>query len=396
MILYKEALDIVLQHTKHFGVEQISFDNSIGRILQETLVADRDLPPYDRVTMDGIAINATNTPNQNKFKIEGIGAAGSPQQTLQDDKACLEIMTGAPLPNNADTIIRYEDVEIINGYAHVNAEVRIGQNIHRRGEDRLAGAELARPGVKISSAEIGVMAAIGKNRVAVSKLPRTVIISTGDELVSVNAIPLPHQIRKSNVYQLKAFFGQQGLFADLLHIDDDEKALNELLGDVIDKYDLVLLSGGVSKGKFDFVPKALCELGVEKKFHRVAQRPGKPFWFGTHPAGATVFALPGNPVSSFVCTIAYVMPWLRQSLGQTAVPQFTAQLTGPVHFPKPLEYFMEVSLQQDPQGRWLATPMKGRGSGDFANLLRGEAFMRFPAERNTLNEGESFPVYRYR
>jgi molybdopterin molybdotransferase len=282
MISVQEALQTVLNTAQDFGVEEVLFIKSVGRILKEDIKADRDFPPFDRVSMDGIAIEYSSFRNgQRSFKIEGIQAAGSEQITLQNPENCIEVMTGAVLPNNCDTVIRYEDVELKKGIATIiiNA-INDGQNIHIKGKDGKAGNVLIKQNTIISAAEIGVLATVGKSTVKVAKQPKVMIVSTGDELVGVDETPLAHQIRRSNVFTLVSFLEKLHIPSETAHLTDDKPMLKEKIKTYLSTYDVLLFSGAVSKGKFDFLPEVFEELGVEKLFHKVAQRPGKPFFYG--------------------------------------------------------------------------------------------------------------------
>ncbi len=398
MISVEEAMKIILAHRRDFGVEQVPLDQAIGRVLRENLYADRDFPPYNRVTMDGIALQYSSFDRgQRKFDIEGVAAAGSPQMTLQRDHSCLEVMTGSILPKNTDTVIRYEDILIEEGTAHLQVEsIRKGQNVHRQGEDRFSGARVVREGVRLSSAEIGVAATIGKAQLLVSRLPKTIIISTGDELVRVEETPLPYQIRRSNVHRLLSTLKEYGITADTEHLQDDQEEIRKKLGSILETYELIILSGGVSKGKFDFLPESLVALGVKQLFHKIKQRPGKPLWFGEAPGGTIVFALPGNPVSSFLGTHRYVLPWLQSGEGQTQTSPPKAMLTTPFSFKPELQYFLQVKISYDDQGRILATPVEGHGSGDLANLVDADAFLELPMKQSEFAKGEVFPVIFFR
>ena len=397
MITFEEAYRIVTDHTRDFGITKIPLLDSVGRVLRESWKADRDFPPFDRVMMDGIAIHYDETVSiEDEFKIEGIAAAGDPQKHLINPRNCIEVMTGAILPQGANTVIRYEDVDIQNGMATINVKPLEGQNIHKKGKDRVDGDVLLESGKLITSADIGVGAFIGKHEVTVSKVPNTLIVSTGNELVGVNQSPLPHQIRMSNVYQISSVLKDQfDILAERIHLDDNEDIIKSTLASEIESKDLIILSGGVSKGKFDFIPEALEFLGVKKIFHRVKQRPGKPFWFGVHPNGCTVFALPGNPISSFMCTQVYLRPWIEKSLGIDHENQMFAQLSEGISFKPDLTYFLEVKLSRNSKGQIQATPQKGNGSGDLANLSKANAFLQLPRGRVKFEKGEVFAYHQF-
>src|SRR4030095_1618613 len=311
MISVEEAINILNHHTPDYGIEEIPIQRSLGRILREEIVAEKPMPPFDRVSMDGIAIRYDAfEKGTRKFLINGMVAAGAPQQKLTDDASCLEIMTGSVAPGDADTTIRNQWLKIENGYASVIKENVIrGQNIHRKGTDHQQGDVLIKSGSLISPSEVGVLAAIGKNKVEVSRLPKVMMISTGNELVEIDQEPLPHQVRMSNVYQLQAALLEMKIESDRSHLQDDDDLIKKSLSDILINYDIVIISGGVSEGKYDFIPSALDSLGVHKHFYKVRQRPGKPFWFGAHANGCVVFAIPGNPVSSFLCFVRFIKTW---------------------------------------------------------------------------------------
>jgi molybdopterin molybdotransferase len=397
MITVEEASHVVLRHAMAQQVEIIDLDQAIGRVLAQDICADRDFPPFDRVSMDGIAILFDDwQAGQRVFAVEATVAAGSPQVARQQAGSCFEIMTGAILPKGVDTVIRYEDLSLAGGEAEVLiSELQRGQNVHTRALDRRQGDCIIPAGRRISAAELGVAATVGCTRCAVYRLPKAVVISSGDELVPLEAQPLPHQIRMSNSLQVVTLLRSQGVVADRRHWPDDAALIAAELPALLETYELVILSGGVSAGKFDYLPAALEQAGVRKLFHKVQQRPGKPFWFGIHPAGARVFALPGNPVSTFMCTLRYVIPWLRASLGQSDHAQY-AILDSDLPFKPDLAYFPPVKLSYQPDGRCIASPVPGHGSGDLANLTDADAFMELPCGKNIYLAGESYRVLSWR
>ena len=414
MISVAHALQAVLNTTQDFGVEQIPFIKSIGRILKETIYADRDFPPFNRVSMDGIAINYTAFKNgQRSFKIEGVQAAGSVQLALQDSKNCLEVMTGSVLPDNTNTVIRYEDITLKNGIAIIQIDtVHKGQNIHEKGKDRKVGDLLITQNTKIAAAEIGVLATVGKSFVNVAKQPKIMIVSTGDELVGVEEIPLDYQIRRSNVFTLVSLLERLEISSDTAHITDDKPILKSKIKTYLQEYDVLLFSGAVSKGKFDFLPEVFEELSVKKLFHKAAQRPGKPFWFGSTTSfvvspqngdqnekenknkNTIVFGFPGNPISTFVNCLAYFYPWYYKSVG-LEVEQETAILSSEVTFKPNLTYFLQVKLSVL-FGHLVATPVLGNGSGDLASMIHADAFIQLPQGQTVFEKGTVFPVIRYR
>ena len=410
MISAKEALKTVLNSAQDFGVEEIPFLKSVGSILKEEIFADRDFPPFNRVSMDGIVIDYTSFKNgQRAFKIEGIQAAGSEQITLLDTKNCIEVMTGAVLPNNANTVIRYEDVTIENGIATITIDtINKGQNIHTKGKDGKSGALLIQKNTIISAAEIGVLATVGKSVVKVAKQPKVMIVSTGDELVGVAETPLAHQIRRSNVFTLVSLLKRLHIPSETDHITDDKPILKSKIATYLKEYDVLLFSGAVSKGKYDFLPEVFEELGLEKRFHKVAQRPGKPFWFGYSAASiisnkggnvnrdkkTIVFGFPGNPISTFVNCLAYFYPWYYKSVG-LEVAEETAILAEDINFKPNLAYFLQVKLVSE-NGLLMAYPITGNGSGDLASLVKADAFIQVPSDKIEFKKGEVYPIIKYR
>lgn len=398
MITVAEAITIIDGTTKDFGEETIPLSQGIGRVLKEDWYTDRDLPPYDRVTMDGIAIQFKSyEQGRRDFKIEGVAAAGMELMTMKENESCLEVMTGSILPANVDTVIRYEDLEIIDGVARITIEtVFYQQNVHFKGEDRKQGELIVKRNTVLSSSEIGVGASIGKHEIVVAKNPKVMVISTGDELVDIKLTPLPHQIRRSNVYRLVTKLQDFNIEAKSDHLDDEINQIKKVMSVYLEEYDAIILSGGVSKGKFDFLPQVLSELGVEKLFHKIKQKPGKPFWFGQYKEKCTVFALPGNPVSSFVCMQRYFNHWLQICLTGTSPVYPKAMLAEQVHFKSDLNYFLEVELNYDDQARLIATPKKGNGSGDLANLVEADAFIELPRGKDVFEKGAVYSVIKYR
>lgn len=396
-IPYEKALSILEAHKSEFPIETRKLEDSIGAYLSEDLVADRDFPPFDRVTMDGIAIAFDSFKGgQREYRIESTAPAGSPQRSLQNKNNCIEVMTGAIMPKGVDTVIRYEDLKITDEKATVLLDVlQHKQNLHFQGIDIPDQKIIVAKGIRLSSAEINIAAAVGKDSIKVRKMPKTVIVSTGDELVPVYETPKLHQIRRSNVYGIQATLKEWGIIAELQHLPDEKGVMEVMISNFLEDYDLLIFTGGVSKGKFDYLPDVLESLQIQKHFHKIQQRPGKPFWFGTNEAGKKIFALPGNPVSSFVCVYIYLRFWLDKSLG-IEQPKLFVTLNEDVQFDPDLIYFLEATLQSKGDGSLVADPVKGNGSGDFANLVKTDGFLVLPQNKSKFLKGEVYPFVPYR
>lgn len=400
MISTKEATRIIAENAVIFQKRKMSLLLSSGNLLSENIYADRDFPPFDRVTMDGIAIKASSwTKGVRNFVIERLQPAGSTRTKLEDDDNAIEIMTGAILPENTDAVIQYEEIEIMekegNGIASIQSSTVVPyQNVHHKGEDRKAGDLLIPEGTVIAAPEIGVMASVGMWEVLVYDFPRVAIISTGDELVEVNQVPEAHQIRKSNVYSIQSELTGLGIASETFHLPDSKDALFQSLQSIMNEYPVLILSGGVSKGKLDYVPGVLEVLGIKKFFHGVKQRPGKPFWFG-RSGDNTIFALPGNPVSTFMCFQRYVKIWFEKCLS-ISPKRFYAGLTKDVLFKPELTYFLQVKIHVTPHGKIEATPVTGHGSGDLANMLLADGFLELPPGQLQFRAGDSFPLHLFR
>ena len=390
MMQVPEALRLITSQVLPFSTSHIPIQQAVGHILAQDIVADRDSPPFDRVTMDGIGIQSSCFSPGKLFSIENTQAAGQPAMTLSDPENCLEVMTGAVLPYGTDCVIPYEHIKVDGDKALITeSDIRAFQNVHRQGTDARKGDVLVPSGRTITAGMVGVMAAVGYLEVSVVAPPKVVVCATGDELVPVDQTPLPHQIRNSNSYMIQAALLALGIKADTAHIADDRDKLRDGLKQLIGSYDVLMFSGAVSKGKFDYLPEVLMELGLDKKVHGVAQRPGKPFLFGT--VGKTlVFGFPGNPGSTLVCFHAFFKPWLRKYHGLPDEHLF-ATLSNVVEFKKPLTYHLLVTLENI-DGKLLATPVDHSGSGDLVHLGLAEGIVSLPAEEDFWKAGSLVPL----
>ena len=384
MLTPVEAERLMLAALTPFPTEDCALAAAPGRVLRADLRADRDLPPFDRVTLDGYALrSAVLAAGRREFRVAATQAAGMRPFTLGSaDDACIEVMTGAVLPAGADCVVPYEEAENRGDTIRVlpTATWAPGRAVHRRGSDHQAGEVIVPAGTRITGREIAVAAATGVTALTVTRVPKIAVVTTGDELVEVGDAVAPHQIRRSNDHALRAALGQAGYpGVERFHLHDMRHEIEHMLWHIIAEFDVVLITGGVSKGKFDFLPAELDAQGVNKVFHGVAQRPGQPLWFGLNPDRKPVFALPGNPVSAFTCLHRYVLPGLDHASGLPPARLRPVVLTAPVKAPPRVAYFLPVRLASGERGELRATPDPSNTSGDFAGLVGTDGFVELPA-----------------
>jgi molybdopterin molybdotransferase len=382
-----------------FEIEERPLEQCIGQTLRQDIFAERDNPPFDRVCMDGIAIDsAALAGGIRRFVILGTQAAGVPPLRLSGRDSAVEVMTGAVLPPGTDCVIPQEQYDEADGTASLKAHVAATpySNVQRRGEDSPSGVAMLKAGVRLGSTQIAVAASAGLARIRVSRQPHFMIISTGDELVEPGRPIAEHQVRRSNAFSLVAALRERGFeTVGNDHIPDNEALLHDRLALHIKSQDVLVLSGGVSKGKYDFVPKVLKDLGVREVFYQIAQRPGMPMWFGMSQGGSAIFALPGNPVATLVCLIRYIVPGVAAAMGKPHLPPERVPLAVPVKFGRAFTYFLPVSVQYDERGRPSAVPRPTNGPGDFLGLTTTHGFVELPPNSDTFPEGFVANLYRW-
>lgn len=400
MLTPLEAEEQIARHLPCLPIESLPVGQCAGGVLRENVYAERDHPPFDRVAMDGIALHSSSlAAARRSFRIQATQAAGDPPLALLSLEHCIEIMTGAMLPAGCDAVVPVEKLRVSNGMAEVlpGVEAGPGLNIHARASDLAQGTLLLGIGTRLEAPDVATAAGAGMARLRVSQQPACMVVSTGDELVEPGDPIEAWQLRRSNAYGLVAALRRRGFLrvADD-HLPDDSEALTQRLREHLQSYEVLILSGGVSMGKFDLVPKALEACGVRQVFHKVAQRPGKPFWFGMAATGSAVFALPGNPVSTLVCLARYVIPAIDRAMGlnETQGGEKIA-LAGPVTHSPALAAFLPVTAEIDEWGRPWARAVSHNGSGDFAALAGTHGFVELPPGPNTYPKGFVTRLYRW-
>lgn len=399
MITVEEALGLIANSLPTYKLQNTALEKAHGLYLAEDVLADRDFPPYHRVAMDGIAINmAAYNKGLRSFPIEGSVRAGEKPKPLVFVDACLEVMTGAMLPAGTNMVVPYEQVNITHKQASIAQDLKVAvmMNIHQKGSDVLQGHVILKRGTRILAPEIAALASVGKHTPLVFSPPKIAVICTGDELVDINATHLEDfQIRKSNSYAIKALIESFGPFqVDLFHLKDQKELMLKEVQGILDKYEMVLLSGGVSAGKFDFVPTVLRDLKVQEIFHKIKQRPGKPLWFGQGPAGQLVFGLPGNPISALFCCRRYVITalgWLISGGQLKGIFEGERVLAESDYRPsKGVSFFRPCLIKQKTAGYY-----NTNGSGDLLSLCGSDGFVEFPPDRE-IKAGEEVLVFSWR
>lgn len=398
LITPRQADEAISSRLTCLPIESLPLTQCVGATLRENIYAERDQPPFDRVAMDGIAFDSSGLRANRRLFIEATQGAGAPPMKVSGPSNAIEVMTGAILPLGCDCVVPVEQLTVADGSAHISADLQITPylNVHRRASDGRQGALLLESGTLLRAPEVAVAASAGMARVRVSHQPAIMVISTGDELIEPGEPIAEYQVRRSNAYAVAATLRQRGYgrIGDD-HVLDDEFALRERLALHLTTHEVVILSGGVSMGRYDLVPKVLTHLGVTEVFHKVAQRPGKPMWFGIGPQGQAVFGLPGNPVSTLVCLIRYVLPGIASAMGAKREASQRLALAAPVTVQSALTYFLPVTVQTDDWGRSWADPKPTNGSGDFLSLSGTDGFAEIPPGPNTHPKGFVTAVYRW-
>jgi molybdopterin molybdotransferase len=412
MIDYREAQKIILQYAHSFGKEVVELEQAMGRVLAEVVRADRDYPPFNRASMDGYAVRYADLEKGiRRFSVAGTIFAGSLPDRPIGAGECYKIMTGAAVPAGPDTIIRRENVVEGEGFmqlAIVAAEPlpaatlpapsdasfpwRIFQNIARKGEDLVSGALVIDRPCLCEPPVIGLLATLGHTAVTVERLPAIALLTTGDEVVAADAAVGAVQIRNSNRWLLEAALKKTGAgLAVWAHAPDDPVLLRRQVEEFL-VHDLLILCGGVSAGDADYVPEVLEAAGVQKLFHKIAIRPGKPVWCGVTPEGKMVFALPGNPFSCLVNMELLIRPYLRACFGLPPTEPLGLPLGAARKKRSPLDEFFPVCLHGAPAR---LTPVTLNGSGDIRLGRQANALALHPAASGDLAEGAEVLCYSF-
>lgn len=398
MVSVAEAEALIRPFAIPLAGESLPLRRAAGRISMEPILSDRAYPTMDRVCMDGIAIRQESLATAGgEFRILGTGKAGSPPGTLSDPHGCFEVMTGAPLPIGADTVIPVEEITVQDGRARLARPdaIRRGQHIQSIGSDSPQGKILIPEGARLHAAHLAIAASVGMDGIRVHRRPAIRVVSTGDEIVSAGMRPQPWEIRGSNPIALGAMVAGIAEWEAVRAADRPDSLDESIRWGILDS-DVLVLSGGVSAGKFDLVPDALLRNGVRRLFHKAAIKPGKPIWFGRGERGTPVFGLPGNPVSFMICFRRFVLPLIRAMAGHNNPPcPERIRLTAPIPAKPGVTTFQPVAMRTAGDRGPEARPVSITGSGDFCGLGLSDGFVEIPPGKEPIPEGESVPYYAW-
>lgn len=398
MISVAEAIRIVLGEARPLPGESTPLAEARGRILAQDIVADSDLPPFDRSQMDGYALRSSDAGNlPARLKIVGESAAGRGWHNELKPYEAVRIMTGAPVPRGADSVQQVELTREVNGGAEVEIleAVAPGRSIVKRASEIKEGETVLRGGERITAAMMAVIASFGYAQMEVGRRPRVAVLATGTELVATDQKPGQDQIRDSNNFTIGAYAEMAGAIVERLPLaGDDTELLRQQIAGAAARSDLVITSGGVSVGAYDFTKPALRELGAEIFFERVALRPGKPTVFARLPEGPLFFGLPGNPVSVSVTFNLFARTAMLAMQGATnpLLAEDSAVLTRNVKGAGERESYLPAKLATTEAGMLTAEPLKWGGSSDFVGFVRATSLIIVPPGTSMCEAGTKVRV----
>ena len=397
MLPIERGLEIVMSVAKsqerpdRMPVESVQLRDSVRRILRDDVLSDADSPPFDKAIRDGFAVRVEDLdPIPVVLSVVGESRAGLAADVTVERGQCCEIMTGAPLPAGSNAVVMVENTERVSpNSVRILRGVRENEGLLRRGAEARQGELILRSGRRIGLADLGLLAGNGKSTVLVSAKPSVAVIATGDELVEVEETPKPDQIRNSNSYTICAQVEEAGARPTALGIARDD--LDDLRRKICQglEEDILIVSGGVSVGKYDLVEKVFAEFGVEVLFDKIAMKPGKPTVFG-HRGQTYVFGLPGNPISTMVAFHMFVRPLILFLLKaeNTAPKVLEAKLEAPAKC-DPERAALVPALVRFDGGQYWIRPAPWKGSSDLVGLSRANALIMIPRRSGTLDSGQN-------
>jgi molybdopterin molybdotransferase len=388
VLTVREALDLVVGAVAPLGTERVGLLECVGRVLGEDVRSQRDVPGHDNSAMDGYAVRHSDLAGAPaRLRVTGTSSAGARSVPDVGAGEAVRIMTGAPIPPGADSVVRVEDTRSEGGDVVIEIAGVKGSHVRRAGEDVRRGDTVLRRGRRLGAADIGLASSVGRSLLLVHRQPTVAILSTGNELVEADEDVASGQIVNSNAYMLAAAVRETGAVPLLLPIARDVPEEVRAAFEAAARADAILSTGGVSVGDFDYVKSVMDEIGVRRLFWKVAQKPGKPLTFGML-AGRPYFGLPGNPVSALVCFYLYARPALRRMGGHTALhlPTANVKLAHDLKKAQGLTEFVRCRLESTADG-WLATSTGTQSSGVLSSMSRGDGLVIAPAEEALMRAG---------
>lgn len=397
MIKVEEALNIVLEAVKRIDAEKAGIIDSFGRVLAEDINSDCDIPAFDYSAMDGYAVRFTDTKGVSagkgaKLKVAGEFRAGGDTSARVEKGQAVKIMTGAPIPQGADAVVMVEDTKMEGGNVEVFKEAEKGDNIRLAGEDIKKGDLVISKGTLLREGHIGMLAALGIPEVSVTRRPKVAILSTGDEVISIDEDIKPGNVRNSNAYSLHAqVLACGGIPINKGVARDDIAGLKAKLRSCLD-CDIIITSGGVSMGEYDYVKDVMIDMGMELKFWKVAMRPGKPNLFGIIN-GKPFFGLPGNPVSTMIGFEVFVRPAIQKMLGRISDDrnEVDAVLEEDIRKKKGLKFFIRAQTRWE-NGGYITRTTGPQGSGILSSMAKADSFIILPEDKELVEKGEKVLV----
>ena len=396
-----EAYETILRNMEKSALVAEPIHSTVGHRVEEPIRSDRCHPPFDRVAMDGIAIQLNALESGIKeFVLQSTCFAGDAQHTLKNASYCIEVATGSILPSGADLVLPYEvlqrkpqSFEFIGNYQHFSN----GSNVHKKGSDCPADETVLRQGTSINGPVMGLLATFGKTQLITRQTPKIIVLGTGTELVPINQTPKAHQLRSSNALACAHSLRRAGFTkVDCDLIQDNPKALFEQFKSYLLNYDVIISSGGISKGPHDFLLSILKDIGAQQLVYRIQQKPGKPMWFGKSACQTPIFCLPGNPLATMVCLHRYVIPALQYAIGSSdhSMQKYVA-LTKSRRYEKPKTLFQLVKIKHLNNGLTQATPVSSNGSSDIVAAANSDGFIELPADQKVFGRNQAFRFFEW-
>lgn len=400
MLTVKQAFDIAMRNTPVLESQRIPLTAALGKTLAENAISDMDIPPQDNSAMDGFGVRANDIQSASsstpvRLRIIGNLYAGQTPRLMVRPNEAIRIMTGAPIPQGVDAVVKVEDTKEKNGWVYITGPLDKGDNIRKRGENIRKGEKVISRGKVLHPAEIGMLAAVGYAQVKVIKTPQVAVLATGDELVDVNQPSsrlIGSKIRNSNSYAIIAAVMEcNGQPVNIGIAKDTPQKLEALIRKGL-RYDVLVISGGVSMGTTDYVRPVLRKLGAQMKFWKVAQRPGQPFAFGVLN-GKPIFCLPGNPVSVMTTFETYVRPALMKMTGRNDFdrPHVIAKIGERIEVRPGHRYFMRVILKER-KGKYYARLTGSQGSGILKSMVLANGLLVIPENVSIIRKGTEWPI----